>query len=158
MELGRESHRYRDPEKEERPGEGHTGEQAFRQRPSRSGQAVIGGGSVVRTLNFISHPPGIPRRDFCCNYCCLVYFRLCWLSAADHWLSLFAAARRLLIAVTSLVAEPRTPGARASEVVAQGPWSTGSAAVAHRLSCPEDCGIIPDQGSHPCPLRWPADS
>ena len=36
-------------------------------------------------------------------------------------------------------------------------WSTGSRAhgsvvVAHRLSCPKDCGIFPDQGSNPCPL------
>ena len=74
LELGRESHRYRDPEKEERPGMGHAGEQAFRQRPGRSGQAVTGGGPMVRTLNFISHPPGIPRRDFCCYYCCLCLF------------------------------------------------------------------------------------
>ena len=46
------------------------------------------------------------------------------------------AAHRLLIAVTSLVAEPRTPGVRASEVVAQGPWSTGFMMAAHGLTCP----------------------
>ena len=30
----------------------------------------------------------------------------------------------------------------------------GSIAVAHGLSCPKARGIIPDQGSSPCPLHW----
>ena len=33
-----------------------------------------------------------------------------------------------------------------------------SVIVAHRLSCSEACGIFVVQGSHPCPLRWQADS
>ena len=42
-------------------------------------------------------------------------------------------------------------------------WSTssrraGSAAVAHGPSRSEACGILPDQGSNPCPLHWQADS
>ena len=42
-------------------------------------------------------------------------------------------------------------------------WSTGSrragsVAVAHGLSCSTACGILPDQGSNPCPLHWQADS
>lgn len=45
MELGRENHRCRDPETVERPGGGHTGEQAFRQRAWRSGEAAVGSGS-----------------------------------------------------------------------------------------------------------------
>ena len=35
---------------------------------------------------------------------------------------------------------------------------TGSAAVAHGPSCSAACGILPDQGSNPCPLRWQVDS
>ena len=35
---------------------------------------------------------------------------------------------------------------------------TGSVVVAHRLSCSVACGILPDQGSNPCPLPWQADS
>ena len=35
---------------------------------------------------------------------------------------------------------------------------TGSAAVAHGPSCSTACGILPDQGSNPCPLHWQADS
>ena len=30
--------------------------------------------------------------------------------------------------------------------------------VAHGLSCSEACGILPDQGSNPCLLRWQVDS
>ena len=28
----------------------------------------------------------------------------------------------------------------------------------HGFSCPMACGIVPDQGSNPCPLHWQADS
>ena len=34
----------------------------------------------------------------------------------------------------------------------------GSVVVAHGLSCSGACGILPDQGSNPCPLHWQADS
>ena len=34
----------------------------------------------------------------------------------------------------------------------------GSVTVAHGLSCFMACGILPDQGSNPCPLHWQADS
>ena len=34
----------------------------------------------------------------------------------------------------------------------------GSVIVAHVPSCSVACGILPDQGSNPCPLHWQADS
>ena len=34
----------------------------------------------------------------------------------------------------------------------------GSVIVAHGPSCCAACGILPDQGSNPCPLHWQADS
>ena len=34
----------------------------------------------------------------------------------------------------------------------------GSAVVAHGPSCSVACGILPDQGSNPCPLHQQADS
>ena len=34
----------------------------------------------------------------------------------------------------------------------------GSVIVAHGLSCSAACGILPDQGSNPCPLHRQADS
>ena len=42
-------------------------------------------------------------------------------------------------------------------------WSTGSrragsVIVAHKPSCSAACGILPDQGSNPCPLHWQEDS
>ena len=33
----------------------------------------------------------------------------------------------------------------------------GSVVVAHGPSCSAACGILPDQGSNPCPLHWQAD-
>ena len=39
---------------------------------------------------------------------------------------------------------------------AQQLWLTGSRVQA--LSCSVACGIFPDKGSNPCPLRWQADS
>ena len=59
---------------------------------------------------------------------------------------LFVAVHRLLIAVASLCCGAQAPGARASVV------------VAHELSRSAECGILPDQGSNPCPLHWQADS
>ena len=43
-------------------------------------------------------------------------------------------------------------------VVAPRLQSTGAAVVAHGPSCSAACGILPDQGSNPCPLQWQADS
>ena len=34
----------------------------------------------------------------------------------------------------------------------------GSVIVAHGPRCSAACGILPDQGSNPCPLHWQADS
>ena len=34
----------------------------------------------------------------------------------------------------------------------------GSVIVAHGPSCSVACGILPDQGSNPCPLHWQVDS
>ena len=34
----------------------------------------------------------------------------------------------------------------------------GSVVVAHMPSCSAACGILPNQGSNPCPLNWQADS
>ena len=55
-------------------------------------------------------------------------------------------------------------GARASHYCGLSCWRStgsrraGSVIVAHGPSCSAACGILPDQGSNPCPLRWQADS
>ena len=38
-----------------------------------------------------------------------------------------------------------------------GSRGTCSVVVAHGLSCSAACGILPDQGSNPCPPHWQAD-
>ena len=50
-----------------------------------------------------------------------------------------AAVRRLVTVVASLVA---------GHVLR---------VVVHGLSCPTACGMLPGQGSNPCPLHWQAD-
>ena len=35
---------------------------------------------------------------------------------------------------------------------------TGSVVVAHELGRSTACGIVPDQGSNPCPWHWQVDS
>ena len=40
----------------------------------------------------------------------------------------------------------------------QTPECGGSEVAEHGLSCPEACGIFPDQRSNPCPLQWQVDS
>ena len=37
-------------------------------------------------------------------------------------------------------------------------WHTGSVVVTHELSRSTACGIVPDQGSNPCPWHWQVDS
>ena len=51
-----------------------------------------------------------------------------------------------------------SPAVRASALSAPGLYSTGSRAVAHRLSRLEARGIFSDLGSHLCLLPWQADS
>ena len=62
------------------------------------------------------------------------------------------------IAVASLVSDDGLYSMRASVAVAQEIQSTGSIAVANRLSCSTACGIFLDQGSNPCLLNWQVDS
>ena len=73
---------------------------------------------------------------------------------------LFTVVQWLLVAVASLVAEHRLQGMQASGIAARGLGScspglksAGSVALAHGLSCSEACGIFPEQGSNPRPLR-----
>ena len=93
--------------------------------------------------------------------CCCMGFSLV---AASGGFCL-AAACGLLIAVVSLVLEHRPQGTWASVVVHMGSVfattrlkSTGSIAVAHRLSCSSAYGIFLDQGSNPRLPHWQVDS
>ena len=83
----------------------------------------------------------------------IYYIWLRWVFVAARGLSLVAASRGyfllgcvgfLLLWLVLL----RSTGSR----------RTGSVVVAHGPSCSAACGILPDQGSNPCPLNCQADS
>ena len=82
-----------------------------------------------------------------------IYLWLCWVFVSVRGLSLVVASgghsssRRegLSLSWPLLL---RSTGSR----------HTGSVIVAHGPSCSAARGILPDQGSNPCPLHWQADS
>ena len=83
----------------------------------------------------------------------LFYFWLCWVFVSVRGLSPVAASgghassRRAGLSLSRPLLL-RSTGSRRS----------GSVVVAHGPSCSVACGILPDQGSNPCPLHWQADS
>ena len=82
-----------------------------------------------------------------------IYFWLCWVFVSVRGLSPFAASgghSSLRCAGLSL--------SRPLLLRSTGSRRTGSVIVAHGLSRSAQCGILPDQGSNPCPLHWQADS
>ena len=82
-----------------------------------------------------------------------IYLWLCWVFVSVRGLSL-------------VVASGGHSSSRCAGLLLSRPlllWSTGSRCagsviVAHGPSCSVACGILPDQGSNPCPLHWQADS
>ena len=82
----------------------------------------------------------------------LFYFWLCWVFVSARGLSPVAASggHSSSQCVGFSLLRPllfRSTGSRRA----------GSAVVAHGPSCSAACGILPDQGSNPCPLHWQAD-
>ena len=83
----------------------------------------------------------------------VIYFWLCWVFVSVWGLSLVAASRGH--------SSSRRAGLSLSRPLllrSTGSRCAGSVIAAHRPSCFAACGIIPDQGSNPCPLHWQADS
>ena len=83
----------------------------------------------------------------------LFYLWLCWVFVSVRGLSLVVASGDH--------SSSRCVGLSLSRPLLL--WSTGSrragsVLVAHGPSCSAACGILPDQGSNPCPLHWQADS
>ena len=86
-------------------------------------------------------------------YLFIIYFWLCWVFVSVRGLSLVVASgghssSRCAGLSLSWPLLLRSTGSRRA----------GSVTVAHGPSCSAACGIFPDQGSNPCPLRWQADS
>ena len=82
-----------------------------------------------------------------------IYFWLCWVFVSVRGLSLVVASgghpsSRCTGLSLSLPLLLRSTGSRRA----------GSVVVAHGPGCSVACGILPDQGSYPCPLHWQADS
>ena len=82
-----------------------------------------------------------------------IYFWLCWVFVSVRGLSLVVASgghpsSRCTGLSLSLPLLLRSTGSRRA----------GSVVVAHGPGCSVACGILPDQGSNPCPLHWQADS
>ena len=83
----------------------------------------------------------------------LIDFWLCWVFVSVRGLSPVAASGG-----HSSSRCVGLPLSRPLLLRSTGPRRTGSVAVAHGPSCSAACGILPDQGSNPCPLHWQAES
>ena len=83
----------------------------------------------------------------------LFYFWLCWV---------FVSVRGLpLVVASGGHSSSRCAGlslSRPLSLRSTGSRRAGSVVVAHGPSCSAAYGILPDQGSNPCPLHWQADS
>ena len=85
--------------------------------------------------------------------CLFIYLWLCWVFVSVQGLSLVVASgghssSRCVGLSLSRPLLLRSTGSRRA----------GSVVVAHGPSCSAVCGILPDQGSNPCPLHRQADS
>ena len=90
---------------------------------------------------------------FCFFFYLFIYFWLCWVFASVPGLSPVAASGGH--------SSSRCAGLSPLQPLllrSRGSRRAGSVAVAHGPSCSAACGILPDQGSNPCPLHWQADS
>ena len=82
-----------------------------------------------------------------------IYLWLCWVFVSVRGLSLVMASGGHSSSRCAGLSLPRPLLLRST-----GSRRAGSAIVAHGPSCSVARGILPDQGSNPCPLHWQADS
>ena len=82
-----------------------------------------------------------------------IYFWLCWVFVSVRGLSLVAASRDHSSSRCAGLSLSRPLLSRST-----GSRRAGSVVVAHGPSCSAARGILPDQGSNPCPLHQQADS
>ena len=83
----------------------------------------------------------------------LIDWLLCWVFVSVRGLSLVVASGDHSSSRCAGLSPSRPLLLRST-----GSRCAGSAIVAHGPSCSMACGILPDQGSNPCPLHWQADS
>ena len=82
-----------------------------------------------------------------------IYLWLCWVFVSVRGLSPVAASGGHSSARCAGLSVSRPLLLRST-----GSRRAGSVVIAHGPSCSAACGILPDQGSNPCPLHWQADS
>ena len=82
-----------------------------------------------------------------------IYLWLCWVFVSVRGLSPVVASRGHSSSWCVGLAPSQPPLLQST-----GSRCAGSVVVAHGLSRSVACGILPDQGSNPCPLHWQADS
>ena len=85
--------------------------------------------------------------------CLFIYLWLCWVFVSVRGLSPVVASGGHSSSRCAGLSPSRPLLLRST-----GSRCAGSVIVAHGPSCSMACGILPDQGSNPCPLHWQADS
>ena len=84
----------------------------------------------------------------------IYHFSLCWAFVAANGRSLVVVSGGFSLAeVCGFLTAVAPPGAERGLC---GVWA--SVAVAHGLSCPVACRLLPDQGLNSCPLHWRVNS
>ena len=89
-----------------------------------------------------------------------IYFNfwLCWVLVSVRGLSLVVASGGHSSSWCVGLSPSRPLPLQSTGSRRAGSRRTGSATVSHGPSRSAACGILPDQGSNPCPLYWQADS
>ena len=82
-----------------------------------------------------------------------LFLWLCWVFVSVHGLSPVAESRGHSSSRCAGLSLSRPLPFRSA-----GSRRAGSVVVAHGPSCSAARGILPDQGSNPCPLHWQADT
>ena len=97
--------------------------------------------------------PSPPPPFFFILFYLFIYLWLCWVFVSVRGLSPVAASGGHSSSWCAGLSLSRPLLLRST-----GSRRAGSVIVAHGPSCSAACGILPDQGSNPCPLHWQADS
>ena len=120
---------------------------------TRAGRGDTVGNPLSLVLSSAIFNDLIPRRDNFYKFILFIYFWLCWVFVSVRGLS--------LVTVSGGHSSSQCAGLSLSRPLllrSTGSGRAGSVVVAHGTSCSLACGILPDQGSNPCPLHWQADS
>ena len=111
------------------------------------------GHRITEKWSFIHSVSSICGHFFFFFFNLFIYFWLCCLFVSVWGLSPVVASGGHSSSRCAGLSPPRPLSLRST-----GSRHAGSVVVAHGPSRSGACGILPDQGSNPCPLHWQADS